>query len=69
MPEPGFSVCRTVLLINWGDAPVRKEFDLNAHCIAAGSGRNFWNDQPVDIQNGRICAELPAHSCLLTVLN
>lgn len=58
-----------VLLINWSDAPVRKEFDLKAHGIAAGSGRNFWNDRPVDVQNGRICAELPAHSCLLTVLD
>lgn len=55
-----------VLLLNWSDEAVVKEFDLGAHGIEAKRAVNFWNDRTVELENNRIVAELPPRSCLLT---
>ncbi len=53
-----------ILLINWKDESEKHVFDLAEHGLDGTSAVNFWNDEPVVIENGRIEVELPARSCL-----
>ena len=57
-----------VLLINWNDEPKEKVFDLNKYGITTSHAVNFWNDQPVKINNHKIEAVLEARSCLFAVV-
>ena len=57
-----------VLLINWSDNKAAAGIDLRKLGIDAHSAVNFWNDEPVQIKNGKIETELDGRSCLFAVV-
>jgi hypothetical protein len=57
-----------ILLINWKDEPENHIFDLNEHGINASTAVNFWNDEVISLNDGRIEAALEPRSCLFAVV-
>jgi hypothetical protein len=57
-----------VLLINWNDEACETVFDLKQYGINSNEAVNFWNDQPVEIKQGRIEKVLEPRSCLFAVV-
>lgn len=57
------------LLVNWSDEEQEMTMDLAQHNLSPASAVNFWNDQPVAINNGELSCVLKPHSCLLVNLN
>ena len=51
------------LLVNWTDAEAELSLDLAAHGLAGTKARDFWTDEEVAIQGGRVSAVLPPRSC------
>lgn len=57
------------LMVNWSDAPRSLVLDLAAHGAGGfAAARDFWEDRPVAVRNGRLECRLPAHSCQLVEL-
>lgn len=58
-----------LLLVNWEDKTKELSFDLMKNNMEnISSALDFWNNKKASIRNGRISAELPAHTCLLVEL-
>lgn len=56
-----------ILIVNWSDYAAVFQMDLEALNIPHRKLMNFWTDQPVTVQGGRIEIELPPHGCLLAI--
>lgn len=54
-----------IMLVNWEDNPAVRGLNLQQYGIAALTGRNFWNDEIVQVSDGVLSRELSPRSCLL----
>ncbi len=58
-----------ILMINWSDdAEQEMVFDLKSFGIEGKQAFNFWTDEKIKIENGRITAVLNPRSCLFAVV-
>lgn len=58
-----------ILLVNWEDAERTLSFDAAEHGVTAESMRNFWTDESVAIDNGRVEVLLPPHASIFLSSN
>jgi len=57
-----------ILLINWSDEAKEMTFNLNQYGINSNQAVNFWNDEAVKIDQGKITTILEPRSCLFAVV-
>ena len=57
-----------VLLVNWGETPETFFFDPAAHGVNAASAVDFWREEPVSLDSGKLVFELAPRSCRLIEL-
>jgi len=55
---------RRLTVVNWLDEPRELSFAFAEHGLAAPEEViDFWSDERVPVQDGRLSLKLPAHGC------
>ena len=73
-PIPGTWIQRTAnglraLLVNWDDIPCGRSINLAPFGADSGKVVDFWTDEPLRLEQGRLTKTLPPHTCLLATIN